>query len=309
MTIGIKMILQIIKSIRPINLLVITLTFIVLKLLDINSRDYIPENFLLHSIQLKFLIVSTILIAAAGYLINDFYDKEIDLVNKPKQKEPLGKPILLIGYITLNLIALIISFSFAPTIDIFMVFPGSIILLWLYSYKLKGFPFIGNFSIAILSATIPVIYFITMDSNRIDCQTPFPQIAASELILIFSVLAFFGTLSREIVKDIEDIKGDSIAGLKTIPILFGISTAKVFSILFLMFTLIILALVIKEKDYFNFSITSLITVGLLGFTPLLLAVLKTFQGTEKKHFKQAGNLIKLSMFGFLTFIYIHAITL
>jgi len=303
------MLLKIITAIRPINLLVVALTFYVLYQLDIQSREFVSKTFLINIINLKFLTIATILIAAAGYLINDYYDKETDSINKPNRKNNLSKNVILVTYILLNAIALILSFSFTSNSVLTWIFPFSTLLLWLYSYKLKGLPFIGNLSIAVLSATIPLIYFITMNSNNIDCQTPFPQITATAIILTFSALAFFSTFSREIVKDIEDLEGDTATGLKTIPIVLGKTTAKVFTIFFLIITLLILGLLVKEKDYFNFSVTSLITVGLFGFIPLLLAISKTFQGKEKKHFKQAGNLIKIGMFGFLLFIYIHAITI
>ena len=89
------MLLQLIKAIRPINLLVITLTFYVLYTLDINSREFIPDSFQISLISLKILTISTLLIAAAGYLINDYYDKEIDFINKAHKQNSLSKKALL----------------------------------------------------------------------------------------------------------------------------------------------------------------------------------------------------------------------
>lgn len=296
------MLLQLIKAIRPINLLVITLTFYVLYTLDINSREFIPDSFQISLISLKILTISTLLIAAAGYLINDYYDKEIDFINKAHKQNSLSKKALLKGSIILNIIALTLSFTFALTHLIFWVFPCSIFLLWLYSFRLKGLPFIGNLSVALLSATVPFIYLSIQDLAH-------AHTSSVDLIIIFSFLAFFSTLARELVKDIEDIEGDKTQELKTIPILWGIKTAKFWTIFFLLCTLFILGLLIAGSNYFDFTILSLLIATIFGFLPLLLSVAKSYQATEKKHYKQAGNHIKISMFGFLLFIYIHAITL
>jgi len=298
------MLLQLIKAIRPINLLVITLTFYVLHTLGINSLEINPVPY---KISLKLVTISTLLIAAAGYLINDYYDKETDLINKDNKQNTLSMRALLTGYIILNSTALILSFTFAFSNYIFWIFPSSIILLWLYSYRLKGLPFIGNIVVAILSATVPFLY-LSIQEITIDCVSNTYK-SSVDLTIIFSFLAFFSTLARELVKDIEDMKGDKAQELKTIPILWGIKTAKFWTIFFLLCTLFILGLLIAGIDYFAFNLLSLLTAAIFGVLPLLLSVAKSYQATYKKHYKQAGNLIKIGMCGFLLFIYIHAITL
>ena len=299
------MLLQIIKAIRPVNLLVITLTFYVLDTLGINSQVFTLESFQISSMSLKFLTISMLLVAAAGYLINDYYDKEIDFINKGPKQNSLSKQVLLSCYSTLNIAALVLSYTFALNNYIFLIFPSSIFLLWLYSFKLKGLPFIGNLIVAALSATVPIIYLSIQDISI----GRFSHTPSLDLIITFSCLALFSTLARELVKDIEDIQGDKAQGLKTIPILWGIKTAKIWGLIFLFCTLFILGLLIAGVAYFDFNIIPLVIVTLFGILPLLLCVAKLYQGVEKKHYKQAGDLIKLSMFGFLLFIYTHAIML
>ena len=299
------MLLHIIKAIRPVNLLVITLTFYVLHTLGINSQAFTLESLQISSMSLKFLTISTLLIAAAGYLINDYYDKETDFINKGNKRNLLSKQVLLSGYSILNITALVLSYTFALSNYMFLIFPSSIFLLWLYSVKLKGLPFIGNFIVATLSATVPIIYLSVQDIS-IDRFTHTPPL---DLIITLSFLALFSTLARELVKDIEDIQGDKAQGLKTTPILWGIKTAKNWALIFLLCTLFILGLLIAGITYFDFKIISLVIVTIFGILPLLLCVAKLYQGVEKTHYKQAGNLIKSSMFGFLLFIYIHAIML
>ena len=107
------MLLQIIKAIRPINLLVITLTFYVLHTLDVNSQAFTSESCQISSMSLRFLTISTLLIASAGYLINDYYDKETDSINKGNKQNRLSKQVLLSGYSILNITALALSYTFA----------------------------------------------------------------------------------------------------------------------------------------------------------------------------------------------------
>jgi len=301
------MLLQIIKAIRPINLLVITLTFYVLHTLDVNSQAFTSESCQISSMSLRFLTISTLLIASAGYLINDYYDKDTDSINKGNKQNRLSKQVLLWGYSILNIIALALSYTFASTNYVFLIFPSSIFLLWLYSFKLKGLPFIGNLIVGLLSSTVPLIY-LSIQEIGIGCLKHI-YLPSVDLIIIFSFLALFSTLARELIKDIEDIKGDKAQGLKTVPILWGIKTAKIWALFFLLCTLFILGLLIAGIAYFDFNIISLVIVTICGILPLLLCVAKLYQGAEKKHYKQSGNLIKIGMFGFLLFIYMHAIML
>ena len=154
--------------------------------LALTPLELIPGS---HQISLKFLTISTLLIAAAGYLINDYYDKEIDFINKGNKQNPLSKQALLTGYIILNITALILSFTFAFSNYIFWIFPSSIILLWLYSFKLKGLPFIGNLIVALLSAAVPFIY-LSIQEISIGSLTN-THTYSVDLIIIFSFLASF----------------------------------------------------------------------------------------------------------------------
>ena len=162
------------------------------------------------------LVLSTVLIAGAGYIINDYYDVKIDFVNKPERViigKNLSRRWVIVGQIFLNAIAIVIGFYLSPTIGIINFFAA--FSLWLYSNQLKRKPFIGNFTIAALTATTLLVvgqYF----SER------------AYLILCFAVFAGFITLMREIIKDMEDLKGDERYGCKTLPIVWGIAKTKKF---------------------------------------------------------------------------------
>lgn len=160
------------------------------------------------------LVSSTVMITGAGYLINDYYDVKIDLINKP-QRVIVGKDLkrrwVIAGHTALNLGAVAMGFSLSITIGLINF--GASFLLWLYSNQLKRLPFVGNLSIALLTGTTLILVSEYFGDKKY-------------LILCYAVFAAFITLIREIIKDMEDMKGDERFGCKTIPIVFGIVKTK-----------------------------------------------------------------------------------
>lgn len=183
--------------------------------------------------KLSLLAISTMMIAAAGYIINDYYDVKIDLINKP-DRVVIGKDITrryaIFFHSALSIsgvgVGLILSWQIA-TVNFFSAF-----LLWLYSNNLKRQPFIGNFCIGLLTASSIMIVNLL--------YPPF-----NSFILIYSLFAMVITLVREIVKDMEDWKGDNTFGCKTLPIIWGIRKTKML-LYFLLALFVILALAVND---------------------------------------------------------------
>ena len=182
-----------------------------------------------HSFQLSleeiFLMLGTAFIAAAGYANNDYYDVKIDFVNKP-EKVVVGKYVKRRYVMLLHGIFSIIGIllGLLVSIEIAMVNISATLLLWLYSNRLKRLPLVGNIAVSLLAGLTVLIIGIYYE-------------VYSPPIILFSVFAFFYTLIREIIKDIQDMKGDEIFGCKTLPILIGIRKTKlviyIFSLLFI----------------------------------------------------------------------------
>ncbi|MCE2734732.1 MAG: geranylgeranylglycerol-phosphate geranylgeranyltransferase, partial [Flammeovirgaceae bacterium] len=153
---------------------------------------------------------STIIIAAAGYIINDYYDIKIDYINKP-ERVVIGKIIprrfAILFHTLFSVGGIAIGFYLSWQIGVIHFF--SAFMLWLYSNSLKRLPLIGNVVIAFLTALSVFIIAVFYKTNI-------------NLILIYSLFAFFISLVREVVKDMEDLKGDITFGCKTLPILWGI---------------------------------------------------------------------------------------
>ncbi|WP_323755721.1 geranylgeranylglycerol-phosphate geranylgeranyltransferase [Roseivirga sp.] len=197
--------------IRGLNLVIVALTqyFTAIFLL----REGLAWE-LLNDEKFFLLVLSTVIITSAGYLINDYYDVKIDYVNRP-DRVIVGKTLkrrrIIIAHTVLNFTGIGIGFYISPIIGIINFVAA--FLLWLYSNQLKRLPFIGNFTIAILTG---VTLFLVGQYFQ----------EREYLILCYAIFAGFITLIREIIKDMEDLKGDERFGCKTLPIVFGIAKTK-----------------------------------------------------------------------------------
>ena len=166
--------------------------------------------------RLLLLVVSTTFIAAAGYVINDYYDMKIDIINRPG-RVVVGKIIhrrfAIILHAVLSIAGIALGFLLSWWIVAINIF--SVGLLWFYSNLLKRLPFVGNLAVSFLTGiSIAVINVLYGTSNL--------------LVIIYAIFAFFMTLIREIIKDMEDLKGDNTYGCKTLPIVWGIRKTKTF---------------------------------------------------------------------------------
>jgi geranylgeranylglycerol-phosphate geranylgeranyltransferase len=195
---------------RPINSFVAGLAAIVAYLID--TGTVIPESLLL------FFIVA--LITAAGNVINDFFDAEIDAINRPDRPIPSGAVSrgAARGFaVTLFLAGILVSFftnSLCISIAIFNAF-----LLIAYAAKLKSTPLIGNIVVAYLSASI---FLFGGALNGFDGLVRIIPIAA---------ITLFAMLSRELLKDAEDVEGDRAGGADTVPIRIGIKRTSEFALI------------------------------------------------------------------------------
>ena len=207
------------KIYRPLNLFFMALSqFFCAYYLD----RFATLNSVINS-GLFWLVVGTISCASFGYWINDYYDKERDILNKKKPSyiakiQPVKVYIHLIMFI---FIALLSGYFLGSWFLI--LFLLSVLMLFLYSWRLKDIPVIGNVIISLLS--FYSIYSIIMLTSSID----------GFLIIHFSIFSGLVTFCREIIKDIEDIKGDENYGSKTLPIVFGIKTANNIAYFILLF--------------------------------------------------------------------------
>lgn len=226
--------------------------------------------------RLFLLSISTLLIAAAGYIINDYYDVKIDFINKP-DRVVVGRSIARRNALFLHGIfsgmGIVIGLYLSLWIGAVNLF--SVFLLWFYSNTLKRKPFIGNFAVALLTGLSILIVDALFYPHH-------------SLIWIYALFAFFMTLVREIVKDMEDLKGDNTFGCKTLPILWGIRRTKgvIFAILIL-FVALVLSL---NRTHVQLPLYYFV---LFLFVPLSLLAYWLLRADTKREFTWISTFCKL----------------
>lgn len=268
------------KLIRFPNLCIIILTQYFTRIFLIGPKQQWADH--ITDIDMFLISLSTIFIASAGYIINDYYDIKIDYINKPKRivvgrifkrRTAMGLHVVLsaLGVI----IGVFLSIKVA-VINIFVAF-----LLWFYSNYLQRIPFIGNFIIALLTALIIEVVAFYFHSNIVNAFS-------CKLCCTFAIFAFFVSLIREIVKDMADVKGDIAFGCKTLPIIWGIRRTK-----YLLYGLAAIFIVILFSFiiYFHIFIFAIIVVLMFWF------IIKLIRADTKKNYSYLSAICKLIMLG------------
>lgn len=209
---------------------------LVITALTLGLANYFLLGQVFWEAKLLLLVLSTVLIAAGGYLINDFYDITIDLKNKP-HKVLIGKfftkKSVLFFYFLFNLLALILGFLIS--VQVGLVDLSCALSLWLYAFYLKKTPLWGNVLVALLSALVLLML-------------PLMYQQTNEGIYLLAIFAFFISLIREIVKDMEDIEGDKMGNCQTLPIIFGILKSK-----YLIYSILVAFIFFLESYFFVFK--------------------------------------------------------
>lgn len=242
---------SLLKLIRGVNLLMVVLTQYIVYAFIVKAKESDIEAWF-PSYPFFILCFSTVSVAAAGYIINDYYDIKIDLVNKPG-RIVIGRIITrrqaLFFHAAFNGLAIFFGLILSWKVALFFV--GSGFFLWLYSNSLKRLALWGNLCISLLTAaTIWVITLYYKENHT--------------LVLMYSVFAFFISLIREIIKDMEDVKGDAAYGCRTLPIIWGFRKTKV--LLIVVLTLFSALLVLQ----------SLAMETVLQFSAFLFLLVPTF---------------------------------
>ncbi|OFY24669.1 MAG: hypothetical protein A2W98_15535 [Bacteroidetes bacterium GWF2_33_38] len=250
---------------------------------------------------------------AAGYIINDYFDRKTDLVNRPKTVI-IGKHIhrrtAIITHTIINILAVGLSFYVAYRAGMYKLGIISIImtaLLWFYSTTFKRMLLVGNIVVAALTATIPilaVIFEIPLLHEKYTNEILSKQMDFSDIgfwAIGFSFFAFILNLTREIVKDIEDYEGDLKFGRKTMPVVVGKFYTKAFILFLILFTITIT--IIGFAKYINDNI-SLWYITAFIILPLLYILVQTIRAKEKENYHTISRLLKLLMLSGLFYSFV-----
>lgn len=266
--------LSMFSVVRGYNIIIIVLAQYLATIFIFSPDKSLKE--ILFNLDQYLIVLATICVIAAGYIINNFYDAEKDLINKPiksKIDSIVGQKTKLKIYFLLNFIA--VGFAFLISWRAALFFSVYIFLIWLYCHKLKKYPLTGLFSAAIL-ALLPFFAIFVYYRNF------------STIIFTHAAFLFFVLMIRELTKDLESIKGDLAQDYQTIPVKYGEYFTKMLITLLVVFTIDPIYFIWKYpeigmmKYYFYF-------VGVV-FTLFLFLLWKA---NSKKDYVILHNIIKL----------------
>ena len=243
-----------------------------------------------------FYLICTFCFAASGNIINDIFDIIPDEINKP-HKLIVGTKISIkksyIAYYTFNIIGLIFVIWASLLLNnyIFFIYGVPVILLlYLYSKYLKGVPVVGNILIACFTSFSLLFFLILIPSS----------LEQKQIIITLALFAFLINWIREIIKDIEDVKGDKKANLNTLPILIGTKRTSNIARIITFFSLLFLMILLYLSDKILFKIYILITL-ILPLSYIFIILKKS----QKKHdFSKISKILKFIIaFGIFTILF------
>jgi 4-hydroxybenzoate polyprenyltransferase len=301
----IKQIYGILRLVRWVNLLIIALSMFLFQYCVIHTYLIASDTELAMSkIYFSLLVLSTVLIAAAGNVVNSYLDYEQDVEYKP-EKVIIGKYISLDGAFNLQLglsvigilIGFFLSYHFG-NIRLGYIFLSATALLWLYSQFLKRHFLIGNIVVAGLSAIVFVLPVLFESHLIAYFKTDLQQMATDTIMAELKLYVFFAftvSLIREIVKDAEDKDGDAAYGMKTLPVVLPVWATNAIVILLMLGLMAVIGYVELFfwqhglKKHFWFSIF------FLQF-PILTNMFTVFISKREEDYHNISVLLKMLMF-------------
>lgn len=305
-----KLIIAFFRLVRWPNLLFIAITqllFMYCVLVPLFAEAGIkasltPLNFFL-------LILSSVFIAAAGYIINDYFDLNIDRINKPEKlvvEKIIRRRWTIIWHFFLSMAGIAIGFYLDISTRVTLVGMSNMICascLFIYSISLKRKMLWGNILIALLTAWVVLV--VTWCEARFFFQdnTPLNTLKIARVTMLYAAFAFVISLIREVVKDMEDVEGDRRYNCRTLPIVWGMNAAKIFTAVWLVILIVMLAAVQVYVLQFHWWISAAYCL-LFVIAPLVWIFSKLFKAQSPKDFHSLSTVIKLVMFtGILSMIF------
>lgn len=260
--------------------------------------------------QFALLVLSTVFIAAGGYIINDIMDQETDSINRPNQVivgRSISESMAYNLYFGFTIAGALIGFYLSNLIyrdNFFGIFIITSLLLYIYATSFKQIAVIGNILVSLALALSVIIVGLFDIIPATDQVNRFQMMLWLELLFDYAVFAFLLNFIREIIKDLEDINGDYNQGMRTLPIVLGVSrTAKVVAVITAIATVILLWYI---NNHLMDSGLYIATIYALVFlvSPLIFAVVKVWTATTQKEFHLLSNVLKAIIFFGILFILI-----
>lgn len=249
------------------------------------APEGMPKLRVFLDLNLLVLVLASSIAIASGYIINNFYDSEKDLINRP-QKSMLDRLVSqttkLYVYFTLNFIVVALSMFISWRVALF--YSVYIFFIWFYSHKLKKIPMVGNITAAML-AVLPFFGILLYYAKQDRYEFQWHQL---EIVFLHATFLFLLLLIREMIKDLENLTGDFAANYQTIPIVYGEKISKQIITALVVFCIVPVYFLVEVYEvgymslYFYFS-----------FLVFILFLVRLWGSREKTHYLLLHNLLKL----------------
>lgn len=300
--------------IRYKNLIIIVLLQFLLRYgLLIPILDHYGVSPELSHLRFGLLVLATVLLAASGYVINNYFDVSIDRINKPEnvvvgREVPRRTALLLHVIFTITGVFIGLFLAYITRKEnyalMFIVIPG---LLWYYSTTLKKQMLIGNLTIALLTALVPFVVvsleFATL--ARVHGSSILHSEACSTAwfwTTVFAFFAFISTIMRELIKDMEDVEGDREAGCHTLPVEMGIDYSRTIVVILSIASIAALWLILLFVPQLRTSYITWAYFFLFLTVPYIILAFRTARAKTKKDFAFISALSKIIMLMGILFI-------
>jgi 4-hydroxybenzoate polyprenyltransferase len=309
-----KLVTGFLRLVRWPNLVFIAITQILFQYCIIHPAFAKAETQLAFHHYFWWLLVSSVLIAAAGYIINDYFDLNIDQINKPDKlivEKLINRRWVILWHLFLSFIGIAISFWIAfkcNMIELGFANMLSVFLLFIYSTTLKKKLLSGNLLISLLTAWVILVIGIEnvlhIHSDDIIAKHV-DEGRLMRLTFLYAGFAFIISLIREVVKDCEDMEGDRKFGCRTMPIVWGVTASKIFVGTWLV--VLVLALGVTQFYVLQFGWwLSAVYSFVFILTPLLYIFYLLKKAITSKDFHQLSTYIKVVMFtGILSMVFFY----
>ncbi|WET04822.1 geranylgeranylglycerol-phosphate geranylgeranyltransferase [Flavobacterium sp. YJ01] len=265
----------------PIIVLAQYLSAIFILAPEIRALDILLDFYL-------FLIVfASAITIASGYIINNFYDSQKDLINRPNKSmldRLISQKTKLTVYFSLNFLAVLMASIVSWRA--FLFFSAYIFLIWFYSHKIKKYPIIGNLMSALLAVT-PFFAILLYFYNKISFEDIENHMSHFVVISAHAVFLFLLLLIREMIKDLENLKGDLVNNYRTIPVIYGEKISKQIITALTISTIFPVYILVNVYDVGYMDIYFYVCFGVLLFFLIFL-----WKSDSKEQFLKLHNLLK-----------------
>ena len=267
-------VLSLISVVRGYNILVLIFAQYLASIFIFSPHKSVKQT--VFDIHLLYIVIASVCVVAAGYIINNFYDVKADLINRPLKSgidNYVKQETKLKLYFFLNFLGFVFGFLVSWKAALF--FSIYIFGIWFYSHKLKKYPFLGLISATILTI-LPFFAVFVYFKNF------------SKIIFVHAIFLFLVIMVRELIKDLENLKGALANNYKTFPVVYGELKTKQLSILLLILTIFPIIVLFSYE-----ALSFMKYYFYLSFFTLIFIAVYIWNSKERNQYRKAHNILKL----------------